>query len=87
MNRVLKRPMFRMGGAAGTGITSGLDVPRQNYRKAGTVSPVPRDALMERAEKLKNAAMSVFLTGAKNRGQFTDDTPSNNMQSTADSGS
>ena len=25
MNRVLKRPMFRMGGAAGTGITSGLD--------------------------------------------------------------
>jgi len=25
MNRTLKRPMFRMGGAAGTGITSGLD--------------------------------------------------------------
>ena len=25
MNRVLKRPMFRMGGATGTGITSGLD--------------------------------------------------------------
>ena len=26
-NRILKRPMFRMGGAAGTGITSGLDRP------------------------------------------------------------
>jgi hypothetical protein len=25
MNRVLKRPMFRIGGSAGTGITSGLD--------------------------------------------------------------
>jgi len=27
MNRVLKRPMFRIGGSAGTGITSGLDRP------------------------------------------------------------
>ena len=25
MNRILKRPMFRMGGSSGTGITSGLD--------------------------------------------------------------
>jgi len=33
MNRVLKRPMFRIGGSAGTGITSGLD--RQNYRVGG----------------------------------------------------
>ena len=30
MNRILKRPMFKMGGSSGTGITSGLD--RQNYR-------------------------------------------------------
>ena len=29
MNRVLKRPMFRMGGSTGTGITSGL--PRASY--------------------------------------------------------
>ena len=28
MNRTLKRPMFRIGGSAGTGITSGLDRPR-----------------------------------------------------------
>jgi hypothetical protein len=27
MNRILKRPMFRIGGSAGTGITSGLDRP------------------------------------------------------------
>ena len=33
MNRVLKRPMFRIGGSAGTGITSGLD--RQNYQAGG----------------------------------------------------
>ena len=30
MNRILKRPMFRMGGAA-EGITSGLDQPRKQY--------------------------------------------------------
>ena len=29
MNRILKRPMFRIGGSAGTGITSGLDKPQQ----------------------------------------------------------
>ena len=76
--------MFKIGGSAGTGITSGLDQPRQNYRTAGSVAPVPRDALTKRAESLKDAAMSVFLEGARNRGQFTDDTPSNNMQLTGD---
>ena len=35
MNRVLKRPMFRIGGSAGTGITSGLDKPRANYNVGG----------------------------------------------------
>jgi hypothetical protein len=30
-NRTLKRPMFRMGGSAGTGITTGLDTPRKRY--------------------------------------------------------
>ena len=39
MNRTLKRPMFKMGGSAGTGITSGLDKPRQQYNKAGFVRP------------------------------------------------
>ena len=31
MNRTLKRPMFRIGGSAGTGITSGLNQPRKQY--------------------------------------------------------
>tara|TARA_R110001583_G_scaffold135362_3_gene287171 strand:- start:233 stop:1333 length:1101 start_codon:yes stop_codon:yes gene_type:complete len=31
MNRTLKRPMFRMGGSASSGITSGLDQPRKQY--------------------------------------------------------
>ena len=29
MNRTLQRPMFRIGGSAGTGITSGLDKPKK----------------------------------------------------------
>jgi len=38
MNRTLKRPMFRIGGSAGTGITSGLDQPRKQYAQ-GTPNP------------------------------------------------
>ena len=34
-NRTLMRPMFRMGGSSGTGITSGLDRP--GYQNAGRV--------------------------------------------------
>ena len=37
MNRTLKRPMFKMGGSTGTGITSGLDKPRKQFNKAGVV--------------------------------------------------
>ena len=33
--------MFKMGGSAGTGITSGLDKPRQNYKEAGSVGNNP----------------------------------------------
>ena len=33
MSRTLKRPMFRMGGSTGTGITSGLDQPRKQYNQ------------------------------------------------------
>ena len=35
--RTLRRPMFR-GGSTGTGITSGLDVPRQGYKGTGDAS-------------------------------------------------
>ena len=38
MNRILKRPMFRRGGSAGTGITSGLDKPRQEYNIGNRVT-------------------------------------------------
>jgi len=33
MKRTLTRPMFRIGGSAGTGITSGLDQPRKQYNQ------------------------------------------------------
>jgi hypothetical protein len=36
MSRILSRPMFRKGGSAGEGITSGL-APRQGYQNAGDV--------------------------------------------------
>ena len=45
MNRVLKRPMFRMGGAAGTGITSGLD------RKPFKQGTDPYDRAMKTTER------------------------------------
>ena len=37
MSRILRRPMFRKGGSAGEGITSGL-APRQGYEEAGDVT-------------------------------------------------
>ncbi len=49
MNRTLKRPMFRMGGSTGTGITSGLDQPRTQYRGGGS------DRMMSDAEKEERA--------------------------------
>jgi len=35
MNRTLRRPMFRMGGSTGEGITSGLDIPKTNASRQG----------------------------------------------------
>ena len=48
MNRTLRRPMFRMGGSTGEGITSGLDMPktdasRQSYQFGNTVDNIRRD--------------------------------------------
>ena len=83
-NRTLKRPMFRIGGSAGTGITSGLNAPRQNYQNAGSVNQFEIDRLNQNAAKLKDAAMSVFLEGAKKRGQFDTNEDVNMMQSTGD---
>ena len=47
MNRTLKRPMFRIGGSAGTGITSGLDKPRKQYANGS------EDRFMELVAKLR----------------------------------
>ena len=71
MNRILKRPMFRMGGSSGTGITSGLD--RQNYFEGSRVESDAQkifdlEQRMREAnqiERLRGAPGSVpsFLTG------------------------
>ena len=42
MNRILKRPMFRIGGSAGTGITSGLDKPRAQYANGTTLEQLQK---------------------------------------------
>ena len=48
MNRTLRRPMFRMGGAAGTGITSGLD------RKPLSKGTDPYDRAMKTTERFQS---------------------------------
>ena len=62
MNRILKRPMFRMGGSSGTGITSGLDRP-------GYQDPLPAPGGSRRERLLRaigqqpsNRNLSQFLT-------------------------
>jgi len=50
-----KRPMFRKGGSADGGITSGLQAPRQGYSKAGDVQKF--DTNQNIAEFLKNASI------------------------------
>ena len=55
MNRTLKRPMFRMGGSTNSGITSGLDAPRQGYKTPGMVEPFDMArVLKDTAEQVKD---------------------------------
>lgn len=61
MDRILKRPMFRMGGSTGTGITSGLDSPRQKYSEAGRV---------QRALETTREAEAALNQFNKQRGSF-----------------
>ena len=58
MNRTLNRPMFRIGGSAGTGITSGLDKPRQQYKEGNMVQSA-LDTTIKAQEALKG------LTGSR----------------------
>ena len=73
MNRVLKRPMFRIGGSTGTGITSGLDKPRQKYDEGDRVKQdaqrifdigvdLRKDNLIRRGPMIPGSVPS-FLTG------------------------
>ena len=57
MNRTLKRPMFRIGGSAGTGITSGLDQP-QKMAKGGRI-----EYRQGSTPNFQVAGMPGFLTG------------------------
>ena len=57
MNRILKRPMFRIGGSAGTGITSGLDRP-QKMANGGRI-----EYSQGTTPNFQFAGMPGFLTG------------------------
>ena len=61
MNRVLRRPMFRMGGSA-EGITSGLQAPRQKYEFGEDVQKITqqRDLINTLAPR-KDTGMRDFL--------------------------
>ncbi len=56
MNNLYKRPMFRKGGSAEGGITSGLQAPRQGYQEGNDVQKF--DTNQNIAEFLKNASIS-----------------------------
>ena len=58
--------MFRIGGSTGTGITSGLDTPRQNYSLAGRVLPTAEEfqqakAMMPQFQTPRGQGLSRFL--------------------------
>ena len=67
MNRTLRRPMFRMGGSTGEGITSGLQAPRQNYATAGDVKKIEQqrdliNQLAPRTERKDNSFNNFLIT-------------------------
>jgi len=76
MNRVLKRPMFRMGGTPNEGIMTGLKEPRIGYQPGGPVTPVTGfgGALkggLETTSAFKTAATSPeYFEGARRAGQL-----------------
>jgi len=66
--RVMKRPMFKMGGptSGGTGITSGLDTPRQNYQGAGSVLSISDAMSMGSSDIFNKALVPAMLNREKN---------------------
>ena len=62
MNRTLKRPMFRIGGSAGTGITSGLDRPGYKDSLPAAVGSRREELLKALGQQPNNRNLSQFLT-------------------------
>jgi hypothetical protein len=62
MNRTLKRPMFRIGGSAGTGITSGLNRPGYQNPLPAPVGSTKERLLRAIGEQPSNRNLSRFLT-------------------------
>ena len=62
MNRILKRPMFRIGGSAGTGITSGLDRPGYQDPLPAPVGSRRERLLRAIGQQPSNRNLSQFLT-------------------------
>ena len=62
MNNLYKRPMFRKGGSAEGGITSGLQSPRQGYDDGKSVQPFNMDQNM--ADFLRNASIGDMKAAA-----------------------
>ena len=63
-NRTLKRPMFRIGGSAGTGITTGLDTPKRGR--------VDGPGKYSQSEDIDTSSDSYFIS--KNSGDQNDKT-------------
>ena len=64
--RILTRPMFRMGGSTGTGLTSGLDAPRQKYEDAGRVQRLTEEFQQRKSmfDKLNPDPQTGFMPGS-----------------------
>ena len=60
-SRTLTRPMFRMGGSSGTGITSGLDTPRKKFN-GGDIVDNKNDNLDRKPTGLGLGTVPGFLT-------------------------
>ena len=82
MNRILRRPMFRMGGST-SGITSGLDAPRKQFADG---------SLDEKRKEVSNAALKMmFKQQFPNRSdefvdKYVDDFVAGRLNTTADEG-
>ena len=76
--KVMKRPMFKMGGptSGGTGITSGLETPRQNFKygtSAEAIAAIPAmfEKTMTGLENRRSTLGPMALLKAAQSGAFT----------------